>query len=65
MLLHVALEDTRTDQIGRAIDSMYQCLGIVDDERAAGDPLAQPSDEMFAGGNYSGAAGGELQVKRG
>jgi hypothetical protein len=47
MLLRIALEHTRADQVGRVIHGMHERLGVVDDEPACG-ALFQPGHEMLA-----------------
>lgn len=48
MLLCVALENTRADQVNRVGHGMYQGLGVIDDELAGLDGLFQLGHEMLA-----------------
>src|SRR3546814_12570974 len=49
MLLRVALEYARADQVGGITHGMHQRLGIVDDEPTRSNALLQPCHEVLAG----------------
>ena len=48
MLLCVALENTRADQVNRVGHGMYQGLGVIDDDSPGSDPLLEPINKPLA-----------------